>query len=47
MRTIELSRTFHQATQLLLNTTKKSSFVSFWNVPEHFENIYKDLVVVV
>ena len=45
MRTIELSRTFDQVTQLLHNTTNNSSFVSFWNVPEHFVNVYKDPVV--
>ena len=38
----KLSRTFHQVTHLLCNTTKKGSYVSFWNVPEHFANIYKD-----
>ena len=44
MSTIELSGTSQQVTQLLRNTIKNSSFVSFWNVPEHFVNVYKDLV---
>ena len=44
MRTIELSNTCHQVTQLLSNTIKTVLFVSFWNVPEHFVNVYKDSV---
>ena len=44
MRTIELSNTCHQVTQLLSNTIKTVLFVSFWNVLEHFVNVYKDSV---
>ena len=40
LRIIELSRIFHQVTQLLRNTTKIVLFLNFWKVPEHFGNVY-------
>ena len=40
IRTIELCGIFHRVTQLL-RISSYSSFVSFWNVPEHFVNVYK------
>ena len=39
-----LRMTCHQVTQLLSNTIKTVLFVSFWNVLEHFVNVYKDSV---
>ena len=39
-----LRMTCHQVTQLFSNTIKTVLFVSFWNVLEHFVNVYKDSV---
>ena len=42
---IEISRIFYQVTQLLRNSSKIVFFLSFWNVPENFVNVYKDSIM--